>query len=117
MSLPDITLSQLLLRASAAFIVLAVYGLVAVWASRRSGDHGPVHDARLTPNPFVHLDVLGIITAIFFRVTWLRDLKADARAFKQPAAGAAFTFAATPPEAPSLLLDRYDGERWASEPR
>jgi hypothetical protein len=27
---------------------------------------------------------------------------------------AAFTFADAPPEVPSRLIDRYDGERWAS---
>jgi pyrimidine-nucleoside phosphorylase len=42
---------------------------------------------------------------------------ADASRVDADAVRNAFSFSDTPPDTPSLLIDRYDGERWASESR
>ncbi len=95
LTLPDITLNQLLLRFGATLVVLAAYGPVAVLAVRLVGDHGPAHDGRLTASPFAHLDVFGVVAAIFFRTTWMRDLNADPREFRRPVMGTLVTLVLT----------------------
>lgn len=82
--IPDVTLSQLLQRIAAAAIVLAVYGFVTTWAIRRVGDRGPAYDGRLTLNPLAHLDIVGLLAIIFFRVGWIRPLDFDSREFARP---------------------------------
>jgi len=94
LSLPDITLNQVLLRVGAALLTLGAYGLAAAVASRAAGDRGPAYDGRLTPNPFTHLDVIGLVAAVFYRVTWMRPLGADPREFKRPLLGSALLVAA-----------------------
>mgnify|MGYP006976744152 CR=1 FL=1 len=88
LSLPDITLNQVLLRLGAALICLAVYGFASALLARWAGDRGPSYDGRLTASPFSHLDVVGLLAAIFFRVTWIRPLGIDTREFKRPLVGA-----------------------------
>jgi Zn-dependent protease len=87
--LPEVTLQQLLLRLLAYLAVVAVYGFVVTWLVRRAGDEGPTHDGRLTANPLVHLDVVALFAAIFFRVGWIKPLDVDATAFRSPRMGAA----------------------------
>lgn len=86
LSLPDITLNQVLLRSGATLITLSVLGVATVLAARWAGDRGPAYDGRLTLSPFAHLDVIGLIAAVFYRATWMRPLDLDPRESKRPLA-------------------------------
>lgn len=82
--LPDVTLPQVLQRIVAALVVSGVYGFVAAAVAGALGDRGPAHDGRRTLSPFGHLDVFGVVAAVFFRVTWVRPIDLDVRETRQP---------------------------------
>jgi len=82
--LPDVTLAQVLQRLAAAAIVAGVYGYVVAAAAALSGDRGPTFDGRRTLNPLDHADVLGVLAAVFYRVTWVRPLDVDFSSLKRP---------------------------------
>lgn len=74
----DITLQEAIFRIAAFLVVTAIHGLTLAGFVRVLGDRGPAHDGRLTLNPFNHLDVLGLASAILFRVGWIRPIAIDA---------------------------------------
>ncbi len=86
---PDVTLVQLLQRIAAFAVVLAWYGPVATWLARRAGDPGPGYDGRSSVNPVVHLDLVGLAGAIFFRIGWMKALDVDPGRFRAPRRGLA----------------------------
>src|SRR5690606_25504739 len=49
-----------------------------------------------------HLDVFALVAATFFRVNWMRNLKADPREFRRPVAGVAVTIGLTTAAAVAL---------------
>jgi hypothetical protein len=77
LSLPTLTLAQLMQRLVALLAVLAVHGAVAAAIADRLGDPGPRHDGRRTPSPLPHLDVVGFVHGLFFAVVWMRPLDVD----------------------------------------
>lgn len=77
LSLPLLSLPQLLSRLVAALIVIGVLGGSAAWWAGRLGDPGPTYDGRRTLNPLAHLDLLGLVHALFFRVVWMPRLDVD----------------------------------------
>lgn len=84
MSFLDVTFSQVLERIGAYVLVVAWYGWVSTVFVRIVGDEGPRHDGRQTPNPAAHLDLLGLVAAILFRVTWIKPLDSDVTVFRRP---------------------------------
>jgi Zn-dependent protease len=48
------------------------------------GDNTPKRDGRLTLNPLVHIDFLGLLFLIFFRFGWAKPVVIDLRNFKYP---------------------------------
>jgi hypothetical protein len=77
LSLPTLSLAQLLQRLVAAALVLGVHGWAAAVVAERLGDPGPRYDGRRTLNPLAHLDFAGLLHAIFFRVAWMPRLDVD----------------------------------------
>lgn len=78
LSLPMLSLPQLLQRLVAALAVVGVHGFAAVLLAERLGDPGPRHDGRRTPSPTAHLDLIGLVHALFFRVVWMPRIDVDA---------------------------------------
>ena len=74
-----LSLAQLLQRLVAALVVVGVHGWVAVALADRLGDLGPRQDGRRTPSPLAHLDLVGLVHALFFRVGWLPRIDVDAQ--------------------------------------
>lgn len=70
---------QLLQRLVAALAVVGVHGWVAVALADRLGDPGPRQDGRRTPSPLAHLDLVGLVHALFFRLGWMPRIDVDAR--------------------------------------
>jgi hypothetical protein len=83
-ALPLLSLPQVLHRGAAALIVVALYGLVLTWAVRLAGDEGPTQDGRLTLAPWRHLDLVGLVAAVFFRVAWVLPLEVEVARFRRP---------------------------------
>jgi len=77
LSLPSLSLAQLLQRLVAAVLVLGVHGWAAAALAERLGDPGPRFDGRRTLNPLAHLDFAGLLHALFFRVAWMPRLEVD----------------------------------------
>ena len=74
---PALSLQQYLLRAVAILLVVAIHGFLLALAARLFGDEGTRHDGRLNMNPLVHLDLIGAIAAILYRVGWMRPIRID----------------------------------------
>lgn len=87
-SLPSLTLTQLLHRLVAVAIVIGVYGWIVVVLIDHLGDPGPRHDGRRTPNPLAHLDLIGLVHALFFRVPWIPRLDVDVTKLRGGVGGA-----------------------------
>jgi hypothetical protein len=94
--LPDVTLPQVLQRLLAAAVVSGVYGYVAALVASMAGERGPTYDGRRTVNPLVHADIVGVLAAIFFRVTWLRPMELDTKEMRSPRLGALVVVLAGP---------------------
>jgi hypothetical protein len=77
LSLPILSLAQLLQRLLATALVIAVHGWAAAALADGLGDRGPRDDGRRRLNPLAHLDLLGLLHAMFFRVTWMTRLDVD----------------------------------------
>lgn len=77
MSVPTLTLAQLLQRIVAAVVVLGAHGWAAAVLADRLGDPGPRRDGRATPSSLAHLDVVGFVHALFFQVLWMRPIDVD----------------------------------------
>ena len=73
----DLSLHQLLIRAGACVIVVAIHGFAVAAIARVLGDRGPQFDGRLTLNPFSHLDILGAATMVLFQLGWIQPVTID----------------------------------------
>jgi Zn-dependent protease len=74
--LNDFSLQQLVLRLLAMVVIAGVHGFAVAGAACAMGDPGPRYDGRLTPNPLVHLDVLGTLAGVF-SAGWIRPIAID----------------------------------------
>lgn len=73
----DLSFLQMLSRAIAIVIVLTVMGFSVAAFARLLGDRGAIYDAKLTPNPFVHIDIFALAAGIVGRVGWIRHIAID----------------------------------------
>jgi hypothetical protein len=73
----DLSLHQLLIRAGACAIIIAIHGFTLATIARALGDRGPQFDGRLTANPFRHADPIGAATMILFQLGWIRPVAID----------------------------------------
>lgn len=88
LSLPSLTLAQLLYRLVAVSIVIGVHGWAVAYLADRLGDPGPRYDGRRTLNPLSHLDVIGLVFGLFFRVTWIPRVDVDVSKLRGRVGGA-----------------------------
>jgi Zn-dependent protease len=73
----DLSLDQLLIRAGACVIIMAIHGGALGAIARVLGDRGPQFDERLTLNPVSHLDILGGVAMILSQLGWIRPIAID----------------------------------------
>lgn len=78
----DLSLQTVLLRLVALIVLTGVHGFMLALAARLLGARGPVYDGRLTPNPFVHLDLLACIPFILFQIGWIKPVEVEASEVK-----------------------------------
>jgi hypothetical protein len=75
---PMLSLPQLLQRLVATLAVVGVHGWLAAALADRLGDPGPRQDGRRTLSPLAHLDLVGLVHALFFRLVWMPRIDVDA---------------------------------------
>jgi Zn-dependent protease len=68
------------------------HALVALWL----GDDTAKRAGRLTVNPLAHIDILGLIFLLIFRIGWAQPVPMDYRNFKYPRLFAVITALAGP---------------------
>jgi len=83
----DISLPQILMRVLAMLALSGMHGCALAGFARLFGDKGPGYDGRLTPNPFNHVDVLGVVAGVLTLWGWIRPMRIDAAELRGGRAG------------------------------
>ena len=89
-------LVDLLLSLPAVLLSLTLHECAHGWVAYRLGDPTAKDLGRLTLNPIRHIDPIGAISLILFRIGWAKPVPINPRNFKRPRAGMALTAAAGP---------------------
>jgi Zn-dependent protease len=77
-------LYNIILLAPAVLIALTVHEFSHALVAYRLGDPTAKAMGRLTLNPFSHLDLLGTLCLILFKLGWAKPVPVDARYFRHP---------------------------------
>ena len=80
-------LEQIILAVPSILLAIAVHEYGHAYAAYRLGDPTPKYQGRLTLNPLAHLDPLGTIMLLLFRVGWARPVMINAHYFKNKRQG------------------------------
>lgn len=88
--------SYYILTALAALIALTVHEYCHGYVAYRLGDDTARNMGRLTLNPLKHLDPIGVICMIFFRIGWAKPVPINPRHFRNPKRDFAISAAAGP---------------------
>lgn len=75
---------ELLFSALAVLISLAIHEYSHAYAAYKLGDNTAKLMGRLTLNPIKHIDPIGALCMIFFRVGWAKPVMINSRNFKNP---------------------------------
>ena len=89
-------LTVILFSAVASLIALTVHEYCHGYAAYKLGDNTARNLGRLTLNPLRHIDIVGVITMIFFHFGWAKPVPINARNFKRPKRDFAITALAGP---------------------
>jgi Zn-dependent protease len=73
----DFALQQIVLRACALLLIVAVHGVSVAGAACALGDQGPRYDGRVSLYPLVHIDLLGFVSGVLFSVAWIKPIAID----------------------------------------
>ena len=73
----DLSFLQIVSRAIATIVVLAVMGFAVAGFARLLGDKGAGYDGKLTLNPLTHIDIVGLAAGIVARTGWIRPIAID----------------------------------------
>ena len=87
---------EIVLSALAVLLILTIHEYSHAYAAYRLGDETAKRLGRLTLNPLKHLDPLGAICMIFFRIGWANPVPINPRNFKKPKRDFAITALAGP---------------------
>ncbi|HHY15556.1 MAG TPA: site-2 protease family protein [Firmicutes bacterium] len=77
-----LNLEQIILSVPAILLAIAFHELGHAYAAYKLGDPTPKYQGRLTLNPFAHLDPLGTIMLLLFRIGWARPVVINPQYFK-----------------------------------
>lgn len=77
-------IARMALTLPAFLIVLSVHEASHALVSFLLGDDTAKRDGRLSLNPLVHIDPLGLICLLLFRVGWAKPVEFDPLNFKKP---------------------------------
>jgi len=85
-----------ILSALAAIVALTLHEFAHGFAAYKMGDSTAKNMGRLSFNPLKHLDIVGAICLVLFRIGWAKPVPVNARNFKNPKRGFAITAIAGP---------------------
>ena len=85
-----------ILAALAALIALTVHEVAHGFMAYKLGDNTAKNLGRLSLNPVKHLDPIGTLCMVFFRIGWAKPVPINARNFKKPKRDFALTALAGP---------------------
>ena len=85
-----------LLRVIPALLCITFHELSHGFIAYRLGDPTAKKMGRLTLNPVRHIDPMGLIAMVVFRIGWAKPVPVDMRNFKNPKRGMAITALAGP---------------------
>ncbi len=85
-----------LLSALAALVALTVHEFCHGYAAYKMGDNTAKNLGRLSFNPLKHIDIIGAICMVLFKIGWAKPVPVNARNFKNPKRGFAITALAGP---------------------
>lgn len=74
----DSSLPQILIRVLVMLVLTGMHGFALAGFARLFGDRGPGYDGRMTPNPFNHVEVLGVVAGVLTLWGWIRPMRIDA---------------------------------------
>jgi Zn-dependent protease len=77
-------LAQIIPMLFAFLLVLSVHEAAHAGMAYILGDDTAKRDGRLTLNPFAHVDLLGLLCLLVFRIGWAKPVIFDHRNFKRP---------------------------------
>lgn len=89
-------LLDILLSVVPALICITLHELSHGYVAYRLGDDTAKKAGRLTLNPIKHLDIMGLIMMVIFRVGWAKPVPVNMYKFKNPKRGMAITALAGP---------------------
>lgn len=73
----DLSGQQVLFRIGSALFITGVHGYAMAIVARLMGDPGPFYDGRWTINPLQHVQPLGFLSMILFRIGWIKPVAVD----------------------------------------
>lgn len=77
-------ISDFLITLPVILIALSVHELCHGYAAYRLGDPTAKQMGRLSMNPLHHIDPIGFLCLLFFKVGWAKPVSVDSRYFKNP---------------------------------
>ena len=80
-------LEQIILAVPAILLAISFHELGHGYVAYKLGDPTPKYQGRLTLNPLAHLDPMGTIMLILFRVGWARPVMINTQYFKNKRQG------------------------------
>lgn len=79
-----------------ALICITLHELSHGWVAYKLGDNTAKDRGRLTLNPIKHIDVMGLVMMVVFKVGWAKPVPVNMNNFKNPKRGMAVTALAGP---------------------
>ena len=78
------TIAQIVLIVPAFVIAVSFHEYAHAFVSTLFGDNTPKRMGRLTINPIAHIDFLGLLFLLIFRIGWAKPVVFNPRNFKHP---------------------------------
>lgn len=89
-------LTDMLLSVVPALLCITLHELAHGFAAYRLGDGTAKRAGRLTLNPIKHIDIMGLLMMLLFKIGWAKPVPVDMRNFRNPRRDMAITAAAGP---------------------
>jgi hypothetical protein len=83
----DLSGQEVLFRFGSALFIAATHAYALAVIAGWMGDPGPRYDERRTLNPLQHVQTLGLVATVLFRVGWLKPMAIDAKLLRGGKAG------------------------------
>lgn len=87
---------EILYLVPAILLALSVHEFSHGWVSYKLGDPTPLHEGRLSLNPFRHLDPMGTLFLIVFKFGWAKPVMVNPQYYQKPRRDMALVAAAGP---------------------